>query len=75
MHCTPSDDALTYEDLPRLPLLPRPLQDDIRAREVLGWPKRCKLARAFLWRYSYKRLYKRLKLAQLLSQLGVFLAQ
>jgi hypothetical protein len=22
------------------------------ARQVLGWPKRCKLARAFLWEYS-----------------------
>jgi hypothetical protein len=39
------------------------------ARKVLGWPKRCKLAHAFLWEYSYKRL----KLAQLLGQLGVFL--
>ncbi len=39
------------------------------ARKVLGWPKRCKLAHAFLWAYSYKRL----KLAQLLGQLGVFL--
>ena len=37
---------------------------------MLGWPKRCKLAHAFLWEYSYKRL----KLAQLLGQLGVFLA-
>ena len=39
------------------------------ASKVSGWPKRCKLARAFLWEYSYKRL----KLAQLLGQLGVFL--
>jgi hypothetical protein len=38
------------------------------AREVSGWPKRCKLAHAFLWEHSYKRL----KLAQLLVQLGVF---
>jgi hypothetical protein len=36
---------------------------------VLGWPKRCKLARVFLWEHSYKGL----KLAQLLGQLGVFL--
>jgi hypothetical protein len=36
---------------------------------VLGWPKRCKLAYSFLWDYSYRRL----KLAQLLGQLGVFL--
>ena len=35
---------------------------------MLGWPKRCKLAHAFLWKYSYKRM----KLAQLLGQLGVF---
>ena len=36
---------------------------------MLGWPKRPKLAYAFLWEYSYKRL----ELAQLLGQLGVFL--
>ena len=36
---------------------------------VFGEPKRCKLAHLFRWDYSYKRL----KLAQLLSQLGVFL--
>jgi hypothetical protein len=40
-----------------------------RASMVLGWPKRCKLAHAFLWEYSCKRL----KMAQLLGQLGVFL--
>jgi hypothetical protein len=39
------------------------------ARKLLGWPKRCRLAHAFLWEHSYKRL----KLAQLLGQLGVFL--
>jgi hypothetical protein len=38
------------------------------ATKVLGWPKRCKSARAFLWEYSYKKL----KLAQLLGQLDVF---
>ena len=38
---------------------------------MLGWPRRCELARAFLWEYSYKRL----KLARLLGQLGVFLTQ
>ena len=32
-------------------------------------PKRCRLAHAFLWGYSYQRL----KLAQLLGQLGAFL--
>ena len=36
---------------------------------MFGWPKRCKLARAFLWEHSYKTLM----LAQLLGQLGVFL--
>ena len=36
---------------------------------MLGWPKRRKLAHALLWEYRYKRL----KLAQLLDQLGVFL--
>jgi hypothetical protein len=36
---------------------------------VLGWPKRCRLAHVFLWEYSYKRL----ELAQVLGQLGVFL--
>jgi hypothetical protein len=40
-----------------------------RARKLLGWPKRCRLAHAFLWEHSYKRL----QLAQLLGQLGVFL--
>jgi hypothetical protein len=39
------------------------------ARKALGRPKRCKLVHAFLWEYSDKRL----KLAQLLGQLGVFL--
>ena len=33
-----------------------------------GWPKRCQLAHAFLWGYNGKRL----KLAQLLGQLGIF---
>jgi hypothetical protein len=36
---------------------------------MLGWPEICKLAHAFLWEYSYKRL----KLAQRLGQLDVFL--
>jgi hypothetical protein len=39
------------------------------ARKALGWPKRCKLTHAFLWEYCYKRL----KFAQRLGQLGVFL--
>jgi hypothetical protein len=39
------------------------------ARKVLGCSQICKLAHAFLWEYSHKRL----KLAQLLGQLGVFL--
>ena len=25
-------------------------------RKALGWPKRSKLAHAFMWEYSYKRL-------------------
>ena len=41
----------------------------IASTVVIGWPKRCKLAHAFLQEYSDKRL----KLAQLLGQLGVFL--
>ena len=36
---------------------------------MLAWAERCKLARAFLWEYSDKRL----KLAQLLGHLGVVL--
>ena len=41
----------------------------LRARKVLGWPKIRRLAHAFLWEHSDKRL----KLAQHLGQLGVFL--
>ena len=41
------------------------------ARRLLGCPKLCKLAHAFLRGYSYKGL----KLAQILGQLGVFLTQ
>ena len=40
-----------------------------QARKVLGLPKSCELAHAFLWEYSQRRL----KLAQLLGQLAVFL--
>jgi hypothetical protein len=36
---------------------------------VLGSPKRCKLAHAFLWDHSHNRL----KLAQVLGRRGVFL--
>jgi hypothetical protein len=36
---------------------------------VIGWPNRCKLAHAFLREY----IYKKLKLAQLLGQLGILL--
>jgi len=36
---------------------------------VLVWPKRWKLAHAFLWEYSEKGL----ELAQLLGQLAIFL--
>jgi hypothetical protein len=42
-----------------------------RARKVLDWPKRCKLAHAFLWEYKSNRL----KLAQLLGRHGGFLTQ
>jgi hypothetical protein len=42
-----------------------------RVRELLGSPKMCKLAHALLWEYSHKRL----KLAQLLGQLGGFLTE
>jgi hypothetical protein len=41
----------------------------LRAREVSGWPERCKLARAFLWECSDEML----ELAQLLGRRGVFL--
>ena len=37
--------------------------------KVLGWPKICKVADVFLWKYSYKWL----KVAQLLGQVDVFL--
>jgi hypothetical protein len=39
------------------------------ARKVSGWPKRSKLAHAFLWGYSYKGM----QLAQLLGQFDIFL--
>ena len=42
---------------------------DAGASKVLGRPRRCKLAHAFLWAYSDKRR----KLAQLPGQLGVLL--
>jgi hypothetical protein len=38
------------------------------ARKVVGWPKRYKLAHAFMWEYSCKGL----ELAQVLGQLGGF---
>ena len=41
----------------------------LAARKVLGWPKRCKLAHAFLWECSGNRL----ELARLLGRHGVFL--
>jgi hypothetical protein len=40
-----------------------------QARKLLGWPKICKLAHAFRWEHSCKRL----KLAQLLGQLWIVL--
>jgi hypothetical protein len=41
----------------------------LAASKVLSWPKRCKLAHAFQWECSYKRL----KLAQLLGRHGALL--
>jgi hypothetical protein len=41
------------------------------SRKLVGWPKRSKLAQAFRWEYNYKRL----KLAQLLGQLGIILSR
>jgi hypothetical protein len=48
---------------------PRPPRRRLRARKLLGWPKRCKLAHAFRWEYSNEGL----KLGQLPGQRGVFL--
>jgi hypothetical protein len=41
----------------------------LEREKVLGWPKICRLAHAFLW----ENCCKRLELAQLLGQLGVSL--
>ena len=53
---------------------PRPERSTVRGTrergKAFGWPRRCKSARAFLWECGCKRL----KLAQLLGRLGVFLA-
>ena len=43
----------------------------LRARKVLGWPRRCELAHAFRWECSYKRL----KLAQHLARHGASLTE
>ena len=51
------------------PLEIRRAAEILRAREVSGWPKRRKLAHAFLRECSHRRL----KLAQLLGQLVAFL--
>jgi hypothetical protein len=40
--------------------------EQCQVKEVLGWPKICKLAHAFLWEHSHKLL----KLGQLLGQLA-----
>ena len=42
--------------------------EHLQQKNVLGRPKRCQLAHASLWEYSYRRM----KLAQLLGQVGVF---
>ena len=46
-----------------------PPRASLEREKVLGWPRRCGLAHAFLWEHSCKKL----KLAQLLGQRGVFL--
>ena len=48
--------------------IPDSLRLGAYARKMLGWPERCQLAHALLWEHSCKRL----QLAQLLCQLGVF---
>jgi hypothetical protein len=53
----------------RLDLALHALDQPPGAGKVLGLHKICKLAQAFLCKHSYKRL----QLAQLLGQLGVFL--
>jgi hypothetical protein len=47
--------------------------EPLRARQALGRPKSCKLAHAFMWELPGIQLKKRLELARLLGQLGVFL--
>jgi hypothetical protein len=54
--------SLTPHLLLRQPGVRRERQP-LAASKVLAWPKRCKLAHAFLWEYSYERL----KLVQLLA--------
>ena len=44
-----------------------------RAKKVLGLPKRCELAHAFMWECSYIHTYNRLTLAPRLGQHGAFL--
>ena len=69
-HVLAADADLADDPLARRDLLPVVRQDrELIARKVLGRPGRRKLAHAFLWECSYKRL----KLAQLLGQLGVVL--
>jgi hypothetical protein len=49
------DSAVSFTDhargLSEEPLGPLLSGEGLRARNVLGWPKRCKLAHAFLWKY------------------------
>jgi hypothetical protein len=52
-----------------LPELPELVEHELGASKVSGRPKRCELDHAFLWECSCKRL----KLDQLLGQLGVCL--
>jgi hypothetical protein len=54
--------------VPRKPATAK-LRPPSSSEKKLGWPRRCKLAHAFLWEYSDERL----NLAQFLGRLGVFL--
>ena len=59
----------TSSPCPHRPRRARRCSPASAARKVSDWPERRKLAHAFLCEYSYKKL----KLAQLLGQLGVCL--
>jgi hypothetical protein len=48
-----------------------PPRASLEREKVLGWPRRCGLAHAFLWEHSCKKL----ELAQLLGRHGVLLTK